>query len=121
VTSPCDADHASLASGRNRLEKRRRGCPHLPVEHTLSRLVSNPAGPRPGVQGNATVNRVLLGGAAPAVSSSAEGGVPNARRPRRYAEEGASIRINTLQRTGVSGALPLFGSVTGLGRVCPRR
>jgi hypothetical protein len=82
----------------------RRCCPHLPVEHTFSRLVYNPAGHRPGVQVNATVNRVLLGVASPEVSSSAEGGVPNASRPRRYAEEGASIRIKGVQATASSRA-----------------
>jgi hypothetical protein len=34
-----DADHEILAIGRNRLEKRLRCCPHMPVEPTLSSLV----------------------------------------------------------------------------------
>jgi hypothetical protein len=42
---------------------------------------------------------VLLGVESHEVSSSSEGGLPNASRPRGYAEEGASISINALQVT----------------------
>jgi hypothetical protein len=61
-------------------------------------LVYNTEGHRPSVQVNATVACVWLGVESPEVSSSSEGCLPNASRPRRYAEEGASISIRRMRR-----------------------
>jgi hypothetical protein len=52
------------------------------------------------MQVDATRKRVLLGGDSPEVSSFFGGCYwPNARIPRRYAEEGAAISITALQLT----------------------
>jgi hypothetical protein len=45
---------------------------------------------------------VLLGVESHEVSSSSEGCLPNASIPRGYAEEGASISINSLELTAHS-------------------
>jgi hypothetical protein len=82
------------------------------VAHDRSILVYNTAVHRPSVQVNATVECVLLGVESHEVSSSSEGGLPNASIPRGYAEEGASISIKRLKLTGA--AILVFHASTSL-------
>ena len=73
----------------------------MAMHQNLAALVEDADSHGPGMQGDATRKRVLLGGDSPEVSSFFGGCYwPNARIPRRYAEEGAAISITALQRTG---------------------
>jgi hypothetical protein len=90
-----------LPGGGQSLETGRRCGRHIPLPQALARLIQDTDVHGPGVQVKAPGEGVLLGGQSPEVSSA--GGCeawPSASIPRRSAEEGASIRINTLQRTG---------------------
>jgi hypothetical protein len=95
-----DADHDVLPVGGHRLEKWPRCCLQIPMQKDLSGLIYDAEGHGPGMQVDATVKLVRLGVESHEVSSSSVGSLPNASIPWRYAEEGASISINTLQRTG---------------------
>src|SRR5215211_7087561 len=95
-----DADHQVLPVGCNRLETWSRCCLHIPMPQDLPRLIQDAEVQGPGVQVDATGKLVWLGVESPEVSSSVGcWSLPSASIPRRYAEEGASISINTLQRT----------------------
>jgi hypothetical protein len=101
-----DADYQVFAVGCKRLRKRFGSCRHVPVEEDLSPLVQHAKVHGAGVQVDATLKLVLLAVESHEVSSSSCGCFPNASIPRRYAEEGASISINTLQRTGGTAVVP---------------
>jgi hypothetical protein len=76
---------------------------HRAMHQNLAALVEDADSHGPGMQGDATRKRVLLGGDSPEVSSFFGGCYwPNASIPRRYAEEGAAISIKPLQPTGYS-------------------
>jgi hypothetical protein len=71
------------------------------MQKDLSILIQDADLHGPGMQVNATVEFVLFGVESHEVSSSLGCyALPSASIPRRYAEEGASISINMLQRTG---------------------
>jgi hypothetical protein len=76
------------------------------VKYNLPVLIQNAEVHGASVQIDATIKLVLLGVKSHEVSSSSLGCLPNASIPRRYAEEGASISINPLQRTGGTVAVP---------------
>jgi hypothetical protein len=68
-----------------------------------------------GVPVEATITLVRRGVESPAGSSSCASLSPTPAVPRRYAEAGASIRINTLQRTGGTVAVPPLVGQTQVG------
>jgi hypothetical protein len=94
-----DADNQVFAVGCNSFQKRFRPCLHIPVAQDGSILVQDAKVHGTGVQVDATIKFVLLGVESHEVSSSSVGCFPNASIPRWYAEEGASISINTVERT----------------------
>jgi hypothetical protein len=83
-----------------RLEPRSGSRLQLVGRQALPALRHDPAVQGAGVPVKAPITRVRRGGAAPAVSASPAGVLPSASRPRRSAEEGTSISITPLQRTG---------------------
>jgi hypothetical protein len=85
---------------RHGLQDRCGGRVHGPVPSDLALLGKDAAGPGPRGQGEATGTRVVCG--EPRLGSPPLRAVvdPAPAVPRWDAEEGASIRINTLQRTG---------------------
>jgi hypothetical protein len=82
------------------LEKRLRTGVHGAMPQDLAVLAKETHVQAASMQIKAALRFGLLGVESPEVSSASRGCLPNASRPRRYAEEGASISINTLQRTG---------------------
>jgi hypothetical protein len=74
----------------------------MPVQYDLPIPIQEAERQATGLQIDAAVKLVWRGGESPELSSSSEGCVPNASRPRRYVEEGASIRINRVQATAAS-------------------
>jgi hypothetical protein len=74
---------------------------HMAMHQDLAALVEDADIQGPGMPVDPTIKWVLLGVESHEVSSFLGCCyVPNASIPRRYAEEGASISINALQRTG---------------------
>jgi hypothetical protein len=70
----------------------------MPVEKDLPILAQDTDVHGAGMEVDTTIKLVLLGVESHEVSSSSVGCVPNASIPRWYAEEGASISINAMQR-----------------------
>ena len=74
----------------------------MPGAKDLPLPVHDTDGHGAGVPVEATINLVRRGVESPAGSSSCASLSPTPAVPRRYAEAGASIRINTLQATASS-------------------
>jgi hypothetical protein len=76
---------------------------HMAMHQDLAALVEDADRHGPGMQVDPTITWVLLGVESPEVSSFLGCCyLPNASRPRRYAEEGASISIKGIQATAYS-------------------
>jgi hypothetical protein len=97
-------DNEVLPIGRNSLEQRFGSRLHIPVQDDLPIPLQDAEIHATGRQSDAAVKLVWLGVESQEVSSSSEGCLPNASIPRRYAEEGASISINPVERTAPSGS-----------------
>ena len=81
----------------------------MAVQEHLAARVKDTDRHRTGVPGKAAGIAMLCAGEAPEVSAVCASFSPTPAVPRRYAEEGAAISINTLQRTG--GTAAVCGSV----------